>query len=51
MIGDNPVVDIGGGKAAGMAAILVHRQAECAADYICDELYVVLDILQAQWRP
>ena len=51
MIGDNPVADIGGGKAAGMAAILVHRQAECAADFICDELYAVLDILQAQWRP
>ena len=32
MIGDNPAADIGGAKAAGMLAILVHSAAESDAD-------------------
>ena len=38
MIGDNPVADIQGGKAAGMKTILVHGDAPCDADHVCSNL-------------
>lgn len=38
MIGDNPYADIGGAKAAGLPAILVHNQADCGADFVCENL-------------
>ena len=38
MIGDNPVADILGAKAAGMKTVLVHRRAESEADFHCERL-------------
>jgi len=38
MIGDNPVADIQGGKAAGMKTVLVHKESPVSADYKCAEL-------------
>lgn len=38
MIGDNPVADIQGGKAAGMKTILVHSDVDAGADYVCSDL-------------
>lgn len=38
MIGDIPVADIGGARAAGIPAILVHGSDECSADFTCAEL-------------
>jgi HAD superfamily hydrolase (TIGR01549 family) len=46
MIGDNPIADICGAKSAGMAAILVHRDAEdCPADFRCSNLIDILPVL------
>jgi putative hydrolase of the HAD superfamily len=41
MIGDNPVADIAGAKAAGMEAILVHGDDACPADSHCAELRLI----------
>jgi len=38
MIGDNPIADIQGGKAAGMTTILVHSDIDSDADYTCKNL-------------
>ena len=38
MIGDNPVADIQGGKAAGMKTILVNKDSIFDADYLCKNL-------------
>ena len=38
MIGDNPIADIQGGKSVGMKTILVHNDAICDADYMCEKL-------------
>lgn len=38
MVGDNPVADIEGGKAAGMRTVLVHKGQDPRADYCFDEL-------------
>lgn len=45
MIGDNPAADIAGAKEAGIKAILVHKNDECAADYVCTNLTDLLDVL------
>ena len=47
MIGDNPVADIEGGKAAGMTTILVHRQGDFTADYHCHTLSDIPPLLEA----
>ncbi len=41
MIGDNPVADIQGGKAAGMKTILVHAEGT-GADHVCKSLSEVV---------
>lgn len=46
MIGDNPVADILGAKAAGMKTILVHREAESEADFHCERLTEI-----PEWLP
>lgn len=46
MIGDNPVADILGGKAAGLKTILVHRHDSDQADYTCDTLTQILGLLE-----
>ena len=45
MIGDNPVADIEGGKAAGMYTILVHRELSCKVDYFCKDLMMIPSIV------
>ena len=46
MVGDNPVADMEGGKAAGMKTILVHSEADAPhADYVCSELREIIPIL------
>jgi HAD superfamily hydrolase (TIGR01549 family) len=47
MIGDNPAADIAGAKAAGIPAILVHKDIPCAdADHICGNLVEILGIFK-----
>lgn len=46
MIGDNPVADVLGGKAAGMKTILVHRTCDSEADYQCQELAQIPSVLE-----
>jgi FMN phosphatase YigB (HAD superfamily) len=47
MIGDNPTADIKGAKAAGIPAILVHKDIPCEdADHICASLTEILEILR-----
>ena len=45
MVGDNPVADIAGGKAAGMVTILVHKEKECPRDHFCETLSDILKIV------
>lgn len=45
MIGDNPVADVEGGRAAGMHTILVHREAPCTADFVCKDLEIIPRLL------
>lgn len=45
MIGDNITADIGGGKAAGMETIYVHRGEHPDADHCFDALLPILDLL------
>ena len=45
MIGDNPIADIEGGKAAGFQTILVHQGAPSAADYCCSSLSEIPQLL------
>lgn len=45
MLGDNPVSDIQGGKAAGMKTILVHAKENCGADGFCESLSEIPGIL------
>ena len=45
MIGDNPIADIQGGKAAGMKTILVHGDAPCDADHVCANLSQIPPLL------
>ena len=45
MVGDNPVADIEGGRAAGMTTILVHTKKECPYDFFCEALAVIPKIL------
>lgn len=45
MVGDNPVADIEGGKAAGMKTVLVHRGSDPRADYCFDSLIEIPEIL------
>lgn len=45
MVGDNIHADIGGGKAAGMDTVYVHRGEHPNADYCFDTLLPILDIL------
>lgn len=46
MVGDNPVADIVGGKAADMKTILVHNKKECPCDHFCETLSDILKILK-----
>lgn len=46
MIGDNPVADILGGKAAGMKTILVHHDDRYEEDFNCKTLTDILKILK-----
>ena len=46
MVGDNPIADILGAKALGIPAILVHRDVETNADYVCKTLLEVLEIIK-----
>lgn len=47
MIGDNPIADIKGGKAAGMSTILVHNNAtNSGADFSVSQLKDILAILK-----
>ncbi len=46
MVGDNPIADIAGGKAAGMKTILVHKDVDCTADAVCTDLLQVMDIIE-----
>lgn len=46
MVGDNPVADIEGGNAAGMTTVLVHSDAASAADYACDSLRDIVQIMR-----
>lgn len=46
MVGDNPVADIGGARAAGMKTVLVHRASGAAIpDYRFDCLSQIMEIL------
>jgi len=45
MVGDNITADIGGGKAAGMETVYVHRGAHPDADHCFDGLLPILDLL------
>lgn len=45
MVGDNITADIGGGKAAGMETVYVHRGAHPDADHCFDALLPILDLL------
>lgn len=45
MIGDNPIADIQGGKAAGMNTILVHRNGDGSPGCQCDTLSEILSLL------
>lgn len=45
MIGDNPVADIIGGKAAGMTTVLVHKGYDENADYCFDNLLDICSIM------
>lgn len=46
MIGDNPVADVQGGKAAGLTTILVHTDADTDADYHCKNLSEIPQLLK-----
>lgn len=46
MIGDNPVSDIKGGKGAGMKTIMVHQQTPSEADFSCETLSQITDLLK-----
>jgi len=46
MIGDNPMADIEGGSSAGMTTVLVHAPGDYTADYRCDTLSEIPDILK-----
>ena len=48
MIGDNPVADIVGAKAAGMLAVHVHGKEACEADFQCAELAQIPQWLLAE---
>lgn len=45
MIGDNPIADIHGGKAAGMKTILVHSKCASEADWTCESLLEIPALL------
>lgn len=49
MIGDNPKVDVEGGRAAGMRTILVHNHIRGVADHVCETLASIPDILK-RWE-
>lgn len=38
MVGDNPVADVQGARNCGIPAALVHKEADCGADYRSDTL-------------
>ena len=44
MVGDNPIADVKGGKAAGMKTVLVHKGYCDEADHCFDDLRSVLDV-------
>lgn len=46
MIGDNPVADVLGGKAAGMKTILVHHEDRHEEDHNCKVLAEILQLLE-----
>ena len=43
MVGDNPVADIQGARNCGIPAALVHKEADCDADYHSDTLRGVVE--------
>ena len=45
MIGDNPVADILGGKAAGMTTVFVHKGYDKNADYCFDNLIDICSVM------
>lgn len=45
MIGDNPVADIQGGRAAGMTTVLVHKGFDRNADYCFDNLIEICSLM------
>ena len=46
MIGDNPVADIKGGHDAGLITIAVHECKDSDADYYCENLTDLLNIIK-----
>ncbi|HWQ51668.1 MAG TPA: HAD family hydrolase [Terriglobales bacterium] len=47
MVGDNPVADIEGGKAAGMTAVLIHCKKPSKADFTLDGFEGLIEILKS----
>ncbi len=45
MVGDNPVADVAGAQRCGIPAALVHREADCGAEYCLATLAGVLGVL------
>ena len=46
MVGDNPVADVIGGRAAGMTTILVHQENLAKPDFHCRELAEIPALLK-----
>ena len=46
MVGDNPNADIIGGKNMGMTTIFVHKDLPNEADFVCENLIEIVDIIE-----
>lgn len=46
MVGDNPNADIIGGKNMGMKTIFVHKDLPNEADFVCENLIEIVDIIE-----
>lgn len=46
MVGDSVECDVYGGKRSGMKTILVHNSVTCNADYICENLCDILNVIE-----
>ena len=53
MIGDNPIADVAGGRAAGLRTIWIDRGTwpsyEHEADYVVTDVLQAMEILRADW--